>query len=105
MSWSGPGGGRDMEDRWARSERWSGHAESYREIMDTPERIDRMRREDRGYGAKVYSVIAIPVGGFLAHVLQRAFHQAGLWWYLLYLALLVLGPQALLAGLRRWRDA
>jgi hypothetical protein len=94
-----------MEDRWVRSERWSEQAESYREIMDTPERIDRMRREDRRYGARVYGAIAIPVGGFLAHLLQRAFHQTGLWWFLLYLCLLVLGPQALIAALRGRRNA
>ncbi|MDI5974164.1 hypothetical protein POF50_033290 [Streptomyces sp. SL13] len=104
MSWSRPGAGRDREDEWVRSEQWSDRLENYREYMDTPERIDRMRRDDAAFRGKLYNAIAIPLGGYLAHVLQRHTHHAGFGWYLLFFLALVVAPQLLLYGVRRLRD-
>lgn len=101
MGWDQSGWGRDREDRWARSERWSGRAESYREIMDTPEKVERMRRADAAYGRHVFVALAFPLYVYLAHRLQRMTHQSGFLWTMAYVLIFFAVPWALFAAVRR----
>lgn len=102
MGWDQTGRERDREDRWTRSERWSGRAEGYREIMDTPEKVERMRREDAAYGGRVLVAIAFPLCVYLAHRLQRLTHHHGFLWTMAYVLVLFAVPWALFAAVRSW---
>jgi hypothetical protein len=101
MGWDGPGGGRNEEDRWARSERWSDRAESYRELAD-PDESARFRRENSRLDANCLSVLGLPAAGWVAHTVQRALGEHGPAWWLLWFGAQI-GVVALLAlAWRRW---
>jgi hypothetical protein len=98
MSWDGPGHGQDREDRWARSERWSDRAESYREF-DTPGKSARVQRENARFQGNCLTALGLPFAGWLAHLVEHALGEHGVAWELLWFGVLV--GLALLVG-RAW---
>ncbi len=72
--------------------------------MDSPEKVERMRREDAVYGSKLAVAVGFPLCVYLAHLLQRLTHHNGFHWTMAYLLVLFAGPWALYTAVQRWRN-
>jgi hypothetical protein len=101
MSWERPGSGQDREDQWARSERWSDRAESYRELGD-PGKSARVQRQNARMQGNCLTALGLPAAGLLAHVVEHALGERGAAWGLLWFG--AVAGLAALAGVawNRW---